>query len=148
MMIQRQNDCAPNEDTKVSLRESAACFHDTSIGKVGTSHSDIRCNIWERAKVRKNITHRLSSGSQRNIGYYALLWYEILHGEVGPFGTYTFSQILPDKIARFLFEFHGKEFRALGLPNLPDDRAHIDVHRMLDIYIRYKVVLRRICKNL
>jgi len=107
--------------------------NDTSIGKVGTTHSDIRCNIWERAKVRKNITHRLSSGSQRNIGYYA--WHEILHGDVCLLGTYTFSQTLPDKIARFLFEFHGKECRTLSLPNLPDDRGHIiDVHRILDIY--------------
>ena len=104
--------------------------------------SDTGCedDIWftrsvrEGEDVRKNITHRLSSGSQRNIGYYALLSYEILHGDVCPFGTYTFSQILPDKIARFLFEFHGKQFRALGLPNLPVDRADINVHRMLDIY--------------
>jgi hypothetical protein len=106
--------------------------------------SDTGCedDIWftrtvrEGEDVRKNITHRLSSGSQRNIGYYqyALLWYEILHGDVGLFSTYTFSQTLPDKIARFLFEFHGKEFRALGLPNLPDDRGHIDVHHILYIY--------------
>ena len=34
----------------------------------------IRCNIWERAKKRSLLTHRLASGGQHNLGYAAVLW--------------------------------------------------------------------------
>ena len=79
------------------------------------------------------MTHRLESGAKRNVGFDSLLWYEILRNEVGSYGKYSFASILPDKIARFLFKFHGKEFRTLDIPDMPVDRSRLDVHRMLDI---------------
>ena len=93
----------------------------------------ISCTIWERAKIRRNMTHRLASGARRDVGYHSFLWYEVLHNEVGAYGMYSFALILPAKIARFLFEYHCKEFRTLGIPDLPEDRSRLDVHRMLNI---------------
>jgi len=39
--------------------------------------------------------------------------------------------ILPDKFARFLFEFHAHRFESLDLPFIPADRSDFDVHRAL-----------------
>ena len=134
----------------VPLRASRWFRSDAEHG--GTQRStqaNISCNIWERAKVRRNITHRLISGARhRNIGYEAVLWYEILFGEVRGLGTYPFAQILPDKIARFLFEFHHKEFRSMELPDLPDNRGQLDVHRMLNIRQVRAHMKRGTCKIL
>jgi hypothetical protein len=38
------------------------------------------------------------------------------------------GSVLPDKFARFWFEFHSGRFESLDLPLLPDDRSHFDVH--------------------
>ena len=92
---------------------------------------DIRCNIWERAKVRRDMTHSLSSGSSHNIGYDAFQWESILHGDAGYFGKYSVLQVLPDKIGRFLFEYHSELYNSLNLPDLPADRSSVDVHRLL-----------------
>ncbi len=78
--------------------------------------SHFRCNVRKRAKGKDTLTHRLAGGLQRNNGYHAFLWYEILHVEMGRFGMYPFAQILQDKIARFLFELHDKEFQTVNLP--------------------------------
>jgi hypothetical protein len=40
--------------------------------------------------------------------------------------------VLPDKIARFLFEFHAFRFESLDLPVLPADRSDFDVHGALE----------------
>ncbi len=106
---------------------------DDGHGSQSRACEGISCNIWERAKIRTNMTHRLASGSRRDVGYDAFLWYEVLHNEVGAYGVYSFASILPDKIARFLFEYHCKEFQTLGIPDLPEDRSQLDVHRMLDV---------------
>ncbi len=102
------------------------------------SSSHIGCNILKQAKDRENRTHRLAGEGTHNLGYYAFeaafLWYEILHGDIGQFGTYSLAQILPDKIARFLFEFHASDFQTLGLPAFPDDRSQMDSHHMLDVF--------------
>ena len=40
--------------------------------------------------------------------------------------------VLPDKFARFLFEFHSFRFESLDLPPLPADRSNFDVHGALE----------------
>ena len=53
----------------------------------------------------------------------------------------TFSA-LPDKFARFLFEFHAHRFESLDLPFLPADRSDFDVHRaLLDDKVTKYVIL-------
>ena len=92
---------------------------------------DISCNIWERAKIRRNITHRLSGGGARNTGYFSVRWDVILQGRVDPFGMYSVTRVLPEKIARFLFEVHSDKFQNIGIPPLPSDRSDVNVHGML-----------------
>ena len=93
---------------------------------------DIRCNIWERATVRRDMLHSLTSGSVNNSGYDALQWESILHGDAGVYGKYSVLQVLPDKIGRFLFEYHSELYNSLSLPDLPSDRSSVDVHRLLE----------------
>ena len=76
--------------------------------------------------------HSLTSGSVNNSGYDALQWESILHGDAGVYGKYSVLQVLPDKIGRFLFEYHSELFNSLSLPDLPSDRSSVDVHRLLD----------------
>ena len=64
-------------------------------------------------------------------GYQALDWESILHGNAGELGDYSELAILPDKIARFLYEYHSESYSSLQLPPLPDDRSNLDVHGML-----------------
>ncbi len=40
--------------------------------------------------------------------------------------------MLPDKFARFLFEFHAFRFESLELPPLPADHSDFDVHGSLE----------------
>ena len=47
-------------------------------------------------------------------------------------GIYPILSVLPDKFARFLFEFHSCRFESLDLPILPDDRSQFDVHCALE----------------
>ena len=99
--------------------------------KVKGTCDDITCNIWERARIRRNITHSLAGGGTHNLGYRSIKWEAILHGQVDPLGNYPVAKYLPDKIARFLFEFHGDMFQSLGLYELPPDRRGLNVHGML-----------------
>ncbi len=87
------------------------------------------------------------------MGYHALRWEMILHGNAGELGKYTVLSVLPDKIARFLYEYHDTSYTFLGLPPIPLDRSGIRVHGILrpdqvqlcDIYLTCKI--RTICKN-
>jgi len=45
-------------------------------------------------------------------------------------GDYLLS-VLPDKIARFLYEYHDTLYTSLGLPPIPLDRSGISVHSIL-----------------
>ena len=47
-------------------------------------------------------------------------------------GIYPILSVLPDKFARFLFEFHSVRFESLDLPPLPADRSDFDVHGALE----------------
>ncbi len=64
-------------------------------------------------------------------GYAALNWESILHGNAGILGHYKELAILPDKVARYLYEYHADSYSSLGLPPLPEDRSDVDVHRVL-----------------
>ncbi len=54
------------------------------------------------------------------------------YGNAGRLGTYSILSVLPDKFARFLFEFHSGRFESLDLPILPDKRSQFDVHCALE----------------
>jgi hypothetical protein len=49
-------------------------------------------------------------------------------------GNYSILSVLPDKFARFLYEFHDFRFESLDLPPLPADRSDrdFDVHEALE----------------
>ena len=47
-------------------------------------------------------------------------------------GIYPILSVLPERNARFLFEFHSVRFESLDLPPLPADRSDFDVHGALD----------------
>ena len=64
-------------------------------------------------------------------GYHSVRWDVILQGRVDPFGMYAVTRVLPEKIAKFLFEFHGDMFQHFGLPQWPPDRSALNVHGML-----------------
>lgn len=93
--------------------------------------SGIRINIWNRAKVRRLLTHNLAGGGSHNLGYHALRWETILHGNAGEMGKYAVLSVLPDKIACFLYEYHDTSYTSLALPALPLDRSTVSVHAIL-----------------
>jgi hypothetical protein len=72
----------------------------------------------------RHIVHTLVGGGGQHGGFDALCYRKIKQGNAGPFGTYAILFVLPDKFARFLFEFHSARFESLDLPTrtLPDDR--------------------------
>ncbi len=93
----------------------------------------IQINMWTRSQERRFITHRLISRVKDDVpyGHEALDRESILHGNAGWLGDYTELSILPDKIARFLYEYHAESYSSFGLPILPDDRSRTDVHGVL-----------------
>ncbi len=93
--------------------------------KVKGTCEDITCNIWERARIRRNITHNLAGGSTHSLENRSVKWEAILHSQVDPLGNHSVAKYLPDTIARFLFEFHGDMFQTMGLDELPHDRSDL-----------------------
>ena len=79
------------------------------------------------------LTHRPAGGDQRGgaRGYVAVSWESILHGDVGQYGRYEVLSVLPDKVARYLFEFHAEQYTHLNLPPLPDNRDSGVIHGLL-----------------
>ena len=72
----------------------------------------------------------------------ALDYLKIRQGNAGKLGTYDIISVLPDKFARFLFEFHAHRFESLDLPFLPADRSDVDVHgALLDEKVHEYVIL-------
>ncbi len=62
-------------------------------------------------------------------------WETITHGNAGEFVKYAVLKTLPDKIARFLYEYHDKDYlSSLNLPPLQMVRSNIDVHGILEGY--------------
>jgi hypothetical protein len=75
--------------------------------------------------------HTLVGGGGQLGGFDALDYRKIKHGNAGPLGTYPILSVLPDKFARFLFEFHSARFESMDLHLLPDHRSQFDVHGAL-----------------
>jgi hypothetical protein len=46
----------------------------------------IRINIWNRAKIRQFLVHSLRGGGCLNLGYHAMRWETITHGNAGELG--------------------------------------------------------------
>ena len=92
-----------------------------------------RINAWTRAKERRFLKHRLCSRikDDQPQGYAAFNWESILHGNAGELGDYKELAVLPDKIARYLYEYHAESYASHDLPALPDDRSRTDVHGIL-----------------
>ena len=75
--------------------------------------------------------HTLVGGGSQHGGYNALDHRLIKNGDAGKLGNYHILSVLPDKFARFLYEFHDFRFDSLDLPALPADRSDFDVHGAL-----------------
>jgi hypothetical protein len=54
-----------------------------------------------------------------------------LHGDASKLGRYDILSFLPDKVARFLYEYHDFRFQSLELPAIPQDRSEFDLHAAL-----------------
>ena len=70
-------------------------------------------------------------GGGQHGGFDALDYRKIHQGNAGKLGDYPILSVLPDKFARFLFEYHSHRFESLDLPELPADRSDFDVHGAL-----------------
>ena len=90
----------------------------------------IRCNIWVRARHRRDIIHTLSCSGTHKLGWGALTWTETSRAEPCRFGPHPVLRHLSKKVANFLHEYHADQFTSLALPLLPSDRSDIDNHSM------------------
>jgi len=124
-------DCATKTD--VPLRADR-WFQQSDEALSSGDYAGIRINIWNRAKIRRFLVHSLSGGGSHNLGYHAMRHDTITHGNAGEFGKYAVLKTLPDKIARFLYEYHNEDYLSKNLPPLPIDRSDIDVHGILQGY--------------
>lgn len=98
-----------------------------------TACMGIRVHIWNRAKVRRFITHLLIGGGANQRGYDALDLDFIKQGEAGGrLGQYKVLSCLPDKVAKYLLEFHASDYTGLGLPAIPTGSSSGTIHKMLD----------------
>ncbi len=79
----------------------------------------------------RHIVHTLVGGGGQYGRFDALYYRKIRHGYAGKLGTCDILSVLPDKFARFLFEFHAHRFESLDLPFLPAYRSDFDVHGAL-----------------
>jgi hypothetical protein len=92
----------------------------------------IRVNIWNRAKVRRLITRSLTGGETHQLGYDALDLDFIKQGDAGGgLGSYAVLRNLPDKVAKYLLEFHHNDYLELGMPAIPVGASSRDIHKML-----------------
>ena len=78
------------------------------------------------------ILHTLVGGGGQHGGFDAPNYRKIKHGDAGPLGIYPILSVLPDKFARFLFEYHAVRLESLDLPPLPANSSAFDVHGALE----------------
>jgi hypothetical protein len=78
--------------------------------------------------VRRYIVHTLVGGGGQHGELDALDYRKSKHRDAGKLGKYDILSVLPNKFARFLYEFHDFRFSRLDLPPLPADRSDFDVH--------------------
>ena len=80
----------------------------------------------------RNIKHSLSGGGKGMRGYDALDCTLISQGSAGHrLGRLSELCFLPDKVARFLFEFHAHDYKSLGLPVIPSSASSGTIHKLL-----------------
>jgi hypothetical protein len=79
-------------------------------------------------KICCHIMHTLVGGAGQHDGFNALDYRKIKHGDAGILGNHPVLSVPPDKVARFLYEFHYIQFSGPDLPPLPADRSDFDVH--------------------
>ena len=72
--------------------------------------------------------HTLVGCGGQHGGFYALDYRRIRHGDTRKLGNYPILAFLPDKFARFLYEFHAFLFGSLDLLPLPADLSNFDMH--------------------
>jgi hypothetical protein len=80
------------------------------------------------------ITHFLSGGGKGMKGYDALDYAMISRGSAqagARLGRYNELYFLPDKAARFLYEFHADDYQGLRLPATPSSARSGDIHKLL-----------------
>jgi hypothetical protein len=79
------------------------------------------------------LTHRLCFRiiNDQPQGYAAFNWESILHGNASELGHYKALAVLPDKIARYLYEYHAGSHASHNLPVHPDYRSCTNVHGIL-----------------
>ncbi len=70
--------------------------------------------------------HTLVGGGGLQEGFNALDYRKIKHGDASKLGNYHILSVLPDKFARYLYEFHDFWFTSLDLPPLPVDRSNFE----------------------
>ena len=58
----------------------------------------------------------------------------ILQGDVGEYGQYKVLPVLPDKVARYLYEFHAESYTNPNLRALPNDRESGVIHGILNAW--------------
>ena len=76
--------------------------------------------------------HTLVGGGGQLGGFDALDYRKIKQGDLGLLGIYPILSVLPDKFARFLFEYHAVRFESLDHSPLTADRSDFDVHGALE----------------
>jgi hypothetical protein len=85
-------------------------------------------------------------------GYDALQCTLISRGYAGKhLGHLSELSFLPDKVARFLFEFHADDYKSLGLPAVPPFASSGTIHKILKtnhVCIRNTSILFLLCLNL
>ncbi len=93
-------------------------------------HSIKHCHIdvTSFVQVLRFIVHTLVGGRGQQGGVDALDYRKIKLGDAGKLGKYDILSVLPDKFARFLYEFHDFLFSSLDLPPLPAYRSDFDEH--------------------
>lgn len=83
--------------------------------------------------MRRFITHSLTGGGSHQRGYDALDLDFIKQGNAGgQLGRYEVLSNLPDKVAKYLLEFHASDYTALGLPAIPAGSSSGAIHKMLN----------------
>jgi hypothetical protein len=99
-------------------------------------------------QVRRHIVHTMVGGGGQHGGYDAIDYRKIHQGNADKLGNYPDLSVLPDKFARFLFEYHSRRFQSLHLPQLPADRSDFDVHgALLDDKVQTNCHTLRIAKS-
>jgi hypothetical protein len=74
------------------------------------------------------MVHTLVGGGGQHGSFDALDYRKTKQGDDGPLGIYPILFVLPDKFARFLFEFHAVLIESLELLQLSADRSNFDVN--------------------